>query len=178
MAAGRTSIISIIRVLPIRWTILAVFMTISGAALAYGGWANSRTYAAMKTRGIETSARITDIEILEGQDGRKSHSIVLAWTDTHGRPMTSRPRHVSDAFWGQITLGGNLIVRETRIVYLEEAPDALPLVIADRSDHEHQMNVGMIAGLVFLLVGLVSAWMVWRRARAAAGRLATVRPHA
>ena len=118
MATRRTSIISIIRVLPVRWTILAIFMTIGGAAFIYSGWVDSRSYAAMKTHGIETFARITDVKVLQDRNGRNSYSIVLAWTDTHGRPMTSRPRGVSDAFWGQVTLGGNLIVRETRIVYL------------------------------------------------------------
>jgi hypothetical protein len=178
MAAGRTSIVSIVRVLPIRWVILALFMTISGAAFIYAGWADSRRYAAMKTHGTETSARIADVKVLQDRNGRNSYSIVLAWTDTHGRPMTSRPRGVSDAFWGQITFGGNLIVRETRIVYLEDEPDVLPLVVADRNNFEQNISVGITVGPVFLLVGLFAAWMAWRRMRAAAGRLATVRPHA
>lgn len=178
MAAGRTSIISIVRVLPIRWTILAIFLIISGVAFIYAGWADARRYAAMKSHGIETVARITDVKALQDRDGRNSYSLVLAWTDTHGRPMASRPRGVSDTFWGQITLGGNLIVRETRIVYLEDEPDVLPLVVADRNNFEHQISVGITVGPIFLLVGLFAAWMAWRRVRAAAGRLATVRPHA
>jgi hypothetical protein len=123
----------------------------------------------MKTHGIETFARITDVKVLQDRNGRNLYSIVLAWTDTHGRPMTSRPRAVSDAFWGQITLGGNLIVRETRIVYLEDEPDVLPLVVGDRNNYEHQISVGITVGPVFLLVGLFAAWMAWRRMRAAAG---------
>jgi hypothetical protein len=169
MAAGRTSFISIVRVFPIRWTILAVFMTICGAAFIYWGWADSRSYAAMKSHGIETFAQITDVKVLQDRNGRNSYSIVLAWTDTHGQPMTSRPRGVSDAFWGQITLGGNLIVRETRIVYLEDEPDVLPLVVADRNNYERQITVGITVGPVLLLVGLFSAWMAWRRMRAAVG---------
>jgi hypothetical protein len=61
------------------------------------------------------------------------------------------------------------IARETRIVYLEDEPDVLPLVVADRNNYERQITVGITVGPVLLLVGLFSAWMAWRRMRAAVG---------
>ena len=152
-------------------SLYAALFLLGGAAGTTYGWKEANNYEAMKTQGTETLALITAGTAKEGRDGKKSYTVNLSWKDKAGRERTSGPRHVSPAFAQQIAPDGKtMVIRGTRIRYLETAPGSAPVILDDQAEYESQLNYALYGGPIFLAVGLIFAWLTWRRAAAAARR--------
>lgn len=146
-----------------RLAIVALCLTGAGMMLTILGWHDIRADEVLRTRGVETIAKITGGVVHEERDGKKSYTIVVSWIDKSGRLRTSQPLHVSNAFTNQISSDGkNIAVRYTRIRYAEDEPNVAPIILGDREDHEHRIATAWYSGPILLLLGLILSWFVWR----------------
>jgi hypothetical protein len=133
--------------------VLGPFSLVVGLFMTIGSWRDQRDFREMTERGYHAIASIARAYPATRQSGQpQTYLIELRWTDSFGRPHAYGPTHISDRFWRQITTNGELTTSKTEVIALAEA--ARPVILADIAERKFQDEVGIKAGVAFLLFGL------------------------
>ncbi|QPF88211.1 hypothetical protein IC762_21665 [Bradyrhizobium genosp. L] len=149
---------------PVYLALLTALMVPFGAFMLVSAYFEQSAVTEMLDHGDEVNADITRAyrEVRKAGEA-PSYLVTLAWNDKSGQKRAYGPTHVSAAFWRQITRNDIQTVTQTKIRYLNDRPDARPLIVADAAERTLQDNVGVKSGAGFLAIGLILAGLtVWR----------------
>lgn len=153
-----------------RLTLFGVGALILGAIITFHGWSaaggDDRAAAGL----IEATADLTLVPAPAGASGgTQGHRLLLAWTDAQGAVHHFGPLRISDGYWAKISRDGVLTVKQARIRYRGDDPQAAPVLVDDQARSSWRFDVGLAIGVGLMAIGtacLISViWSVRRRPR-------------
>lgn len=130
--------------------VMGPFSLVVGLFMTIHSWRDQRDFRETLERGYHAIASIARAYPATRQSEQpQTYLIELRWTDSFGCPHAYGPTHISDRFWRQITTNGELTTSKVEVIALAEV--ARPVILADIAERKFQDEIGIKAGVGFLL---------------------------